>query len=147
MTLTVWAVVREGKIEPLEQIDLPEGSRVLITLVEDDESSFWLQASQVSLDAVWGNPEDDVYAHRSTLTFVRHEEQPLERKENLAVLLHRILPPAGIQHLLLKRPLLFCVGQPLQVGPQPRAGVPIDEPLVAGQDMEIGGLPKGYARR
>jgi predicted DNA-binding antitoxin AbrB/MazE fold protein len=36
----LWAVVREGKIEPLEHIDLPEGSRVLIALVEDEESSF-----------------------------------------------------------------------------------------------------------
>jgi hypothetical protein len=32
---TMWAVVRNGKIELLEKADLPEGSRVLITLVPD----------------------------------------------------------------------------------------------------------------
>ena len=63
MLNTVWAVVREGRIEPLEKIEVPEGTRVLLTLLpEDDSSSFWLAASQPSLDAVWDNEEDDVYA-------------------------------------------------------------------------------------
>ena len=56
------AIIHEGKIEPLEQVDLPEGSKVLVTLLADDEADFWLQASQPSLDAIWDNPEDDVYA-------------------------------------------------------------------------------------
>jgi predicted DNA-binding antitoxin AbrB/MazE fold protein len=56
------AIIHEGKIEPLEQVDLPEGSKVLVTLLADDEADFWLQASQASLDTIWGNPEDDVYA-------------------------------------------------------------------------------------
>ena len=56
------AVIHEGKIEPLEQMDLPEGSKVLVTLLADDEVDFWLQASRASLDTIWDNPEDDVYA-------------------------------------------------------------------------------------
>jgi predicted DNA-binding antitoxin AbrB/MazE fold protein len=56
------AIIHEGKIEPLEQMDLPEGSKVLVTLLGDDEADFWLQASRVSLDKIWDNPEDDVYA-------------------------------------------------------------------------------------
>jgi hypothetical protein len=32
---TVWAVVRKGKIELLEQTPLPEGMRVLVTLLPD----------------------------------------------------------------------------------------------------------------
>lgn len=51
-----------GKIELLESTELPEGTRVLVTLFPDDEAEFWLQASQTSLDAVWDNTEDDVYA-------------------------------------------------------------------------------------
>ena len=51
-----------GKIEPLEQVDLTEGSKVLVTLLPDDEVEFWLQASQATLDTIWDNPEDDVYA-------------------------------------------------------------------------------------
>lgn len=62
MFKTLWAVIREGKIELLEHADLPEGSKVLVTLLPDDETDFWLHASQVSLDAIWGNSEDDVYA-------------------------------------------------------------------------------------
>ena len=56
------AVVRNGKIELLERLDLPEGTRVFVTVLPDDESQFWLNASQSALGAVWDNPEDDVYA-------------------------------------------------------------------------------------
>ena len=62
MPKTLWATIRQGKIELLESTELPEGKRVLVTLLPDDETSFWLQASQTPLDAVWDNTEDDVYA-------------------------------------------------------------------------------------
>jgi hypothetical protein len=62
MLKTLWATIRQGKIELLETTEIPEGTRVLVTLLPDDESGFWLQASQTSLDAVWDNTEDDVYA-------------------------------------------------------------------------------------
>lgn len=62
MLRTLWATIRKGKIELLESTELPEGTRVLVTLLPDDEAGFWLQASQTSLDAVWENTEDDVYA-------------------------------------------------------------------------------------
>lgn len=62
MLKTVWATVRQGKIELLESTELTEGAKVLVTLLPDDEADFWLKTSQVSLDAVWDNVEDDVYA-------------------------------------------------------------------------------------
>lgn len=62
MLKTLWATVRQGKIELLEPAELPEGVRVLVTVLPDDEAEFWLSASQTSLDAVWDNAEDDVYA-------------------------------------------------------------------------------------
>lgn len=62
MLRALWATVHQGKIELLESVELPEGTRVLVTLLPDDESWFWLQASRSSLDAVWDNTEDDVYA-------------------------------------------------------------------------------------
>lgn len=63
MINTIWAVVREGKIIPLEEIEVPEGTRALVTLLpEEGESGFWLAASDSSLHAVWGNEEDEVYA-------------------------------------------------------------------------------------
>ena len=62
MLLTVRAIVREGKIELLEDADLPEGAKVLVTLVPDQEDEFWMRTSDVSLQAIWDNAEDDVYA-------------------------------------------------------------------------------------
>jgi len=62
MLKTLWATVRQGKIELLESAELLEGTRVLVTLLPDDETEFWLQASQTSLSSVWDNAEDDVYA-------------------------------------------------------------------------------------
>ena len=62
MLKTLWATVRQGKIELLESAELPEGVRVLVTVLPNDEAEFWLQASQISLDAVWDNTEDEVYA-------------------------------------------------------------------------------------
>ncbi len=55
------AIVREGKIELLEEVEIPEGTEVLVTLLLDD-SKFWLNASDSSLDSVWDNAGDDVYA-------------------------------------------------------------------------------------
>lgn len=62
MLKTLWATVRQGKIELLELSELPEGAKVLVTLLPDEETEFWLEASQTSLDTVWDNTEDDVYA-------------------------------------------------------------------------------------
>lgn len=58
---TLWAVVREGKIELLEDVEVPEGTRVLVTLLPDDNAEFWVKMSQASLDKIWDNPADDVY--------------------------------------------------------------------------------------
>jgi len=62
MSNKVRGIVRNGKIELLDEVDLPEGARILLVLLPDDESQFWMEASLSSLDAVWDNPEDDVYA-------------------------------------------------------------------------------------
>jgi hypothetical protein len=67
MLKTLWATVRQGKIELLEPGELPEGTRVLITVLPDDETEFWLQTSQVSLDTIWDNNEDDIYAEINIL--------------------------------------------------------------------------------
>jgi hypothetical protein len=52
------AVVNEGRIEPL---DLPDGTQVVVTVLPNGDD-FLLRASEVSLNAIWDNPEDDVYA-------------------------------------------------------------------------------------
>ena len=60
MMNTVKAIVREGKIELLEQVDIPEGTEVLVTILSDD-AEFWLRAGESSLASVWDNEKDDVY--------------------------------------------------------------------------------------
>ena len=63
MLQTAWAVVKKGKIVLMENITLPEGAKVIVTLlVEEDESKFWSLASQRSLSDIWENAEDDIYA-------------------------------------------------------------------------------------
>lgn len=62
MLNTVWGTVRNGQIELLEHTDLQEGVRLLITILAEDEDEFWMRVSEPSLDAIWNNEEDDVYA-------------------------------------------------------------------------------------
>ena len=62
MLSTARAVIRDGKIELLEPIDLPEGIEVLVTPLIEEDAQFWANVSQVAFDAIWNNPEDDVYA-------------------------------------------------------------------------------------
>ena len=62
MLKTLLATVRQGKIKISEQIELPEGTRVLVTVLPDNEAEFWRDASQQSLDKVWDNSEDNIYA-------------------------------------------------------------------------------------
>jgi hypothetical protein len=62
MINTIWAVIRDGEIVPLEDVNVPEGTRALVTLLPEDDAGFWLAASEASLNEVWGDAEDDVYA-------------------------------------------------------------------------------------
>ena len=62
MLTNLWATVRNGKIEFLDLTEIPEGTKAIVTLLPDDETDFWLQSSQTSLDAIWDNAEDEVYA-------------------------------------------------------------------------------------
>ena len=63
MLNTLWGVVKKEKIELLEKANIPEGTKVLITVLPDDtDSQFWLKTSKISLDVIWNNSEDDVYA-------------------------------------------------------------------------------------
>ena len=60
MLSTALGIVKEGRIETLERVPLPEGKRVLVTILPDDDT-FWQEASGESLKEIWDNNEDDVY--------------------------------------------------------------------------------------
>jgi hypothetical protein len=81
MPITVWAKVNQGKIELLEPMDLPEGARVLVTLVPSseqppspeqspevlshDDPDLWLQseaeaqAEAQTEDLIWDNIDEE----------------------------------------------------------------------------------------
>jgi len=61
MLFSFWAVVRAGHIVPLENVQLPENARVLVTISPDEEAEIWESVSASALKAVWENEEDDVY--------------------------------------------------------------------------------------
>ena len=62
MLKTLWATMRKGKIELLESAELPKGVMLLVTVLPDDKAQFWMDAIKTSLDLVWDNTDDDVYA-------------------------------------------------------------------------------------
>jgi hypothetical protein len=60
---TVWGIAEQGKIQLLDGVTIPDGVKVLATIVEpDEERKFWAAVSSHSLAAIWDNPEDDVCA-------------------------------------------------------------------------------------
>lgn len=66
MLSTIRAVVRDGKIELLEPVALPDGAQLLVTILTDEEHMFWQGASESSLASIWENSEDDIYAELLT---------------------------------------------------------------------------------
>jgi hypothetical protein len=66
MLSTIHAVVRDGKIELLEPVSLPDGAHVLVTVLRDDDQAFWQHASESAIKQIWGNDEDDIYAELLT---------------------------------------------------------------------------------
>ncbi len=63
MLKTLWAEVKQGKIELLELADLPEGTKVLVTLLPPKETAQWLQTKSGVSDDIWDSPgaSDDIW--------------------------------------------------------------------------------------
>jgi len=62
MIRTLRAIMRDGGVDLLDPADLPEGTKLLVMVLGDEEQDFWLQAGQAPLESIWGNTEDDIYA-------------------------------------------------------------------------------------
>jgi hypothetical protein len=62
MSTPMLAIVRNGKIEPVQPIDLPEGTSLLITPNPSPEALEWAELSLAGLARAYGNdePEYDV---------------------------------------------------------------------------------------
>jgi hypothetical protein len=64
MSLAARAVVRDGKIQLLDDVVFPEGAQLVVSIVsdEEDERAFWYAAGLTAMQAIWDNAADDVYA-------------------------------------------------------------------------------------
>ncbi len=62
MINTIEAVVKNGHFIPVNDISFPDGTKAMVTIVAEDDTEFWMAASKESLDVIWDNAEDDVYA-------------------------------------------------------------------------------------
>ncbi len=62
MLTTVQAIVEDDQINLVVAVPSRSGQRLLITFLTDLDSQFWADACQDSLDAIWANEEDDIYA-------------------------------------------------------------------------------------
>ncbi len=61
MLKTHLAIIKNGKIQIQEPTEYPEGTKVLVTVLPENEDQFWFRLSQPALDEIWGNHEDDIY--------------------------------------------------------------------------------------
>jgi predicted DNA-binding antitoxin AbrB/MazE fold protein len=65
MSSQLLAVIRNGKIEPLEPINFPEGTQLVVTIsssseiVGDSESEDWYALSLQGLSRAYGDDEPD----------------------------------------------------------------------------------------
>ena len=50
----------------LEPMTLPEGVQLQVTVLAEDEQTFWQDTSESALNRIWDNPEDDMYAELLT---------------------------------------------------------------------------------
>ncbi len=62
MINTIEAIVKNGHFIPVKDISFPDGTKAMVTIVAEDDTEFWMAASQESLNEIWDNAEDDVYA-------------------------------------------------------------------------------------
>ncbi|HQU92176.1 MAG TPA: hypothetical protein PLK77_07755 [Pyrinomonadaceae bacterium] len=63
---TIEAVVKNGQIVPIGVLEFEEGAKVIVTLADDHNDEFWLLASEESMNEIWDNEEDDIYAELLT---------------------------------------------------------------------------------
>jgi predicted DNA-binding antitoxin AbrB/MazE fold protein len=96
MLSTHQAIVYKGEIKLLEQVDLPEGTKLLITVLQDDESDFWFAASQSSIEKIWDNPDDDLYEQLEDVAFIkqRYEEGKREKVEGITIPAEKVFAEA-----------------------------------------------------
>jgi len=61
MIHTFQATYNQGQIKINEDVDIPDNSTIFVSFNDSLKDDFFLKASEISLDKIWNNSEDDVY--------------------------------------------------------------------------------------
>ena len=55
------AIYKSGNLILPQNVVIPEGSKVIVTIVGEPKENYFIKASEEALDKIWNNNEDDIY--------------------------------------------------------------------------------------
>ncbi|TAL70674.1 MAG: DUF104 domain-containing protein [Bacteroidetes bacterium] len=61
MLISHQAVYESGKLKLPEDANILDGSKVLVTIIEEPRVEYLIKASEEMLDKIWNNDNDDIY--------------------------------------------------------------------------------------
>jgi predicted DNA-binding antitoxin AbrB/MazE fold protein len=61
MLISHQAVYESGKLKFPNDVDIPEGANVLVTVIGEPKEDYFEKASEDMLDKIWNNKDDDIY--------------------------------------------------------------------------------------
>jgi hypothetical protein len=56
------AIYKNGKLVLNSNEQIPDGAKVLVTVVSEPQQDYLVNASEEVLDKIWNNDEDNIYA-------------------------------------------------------------------------------------
>ena len=61
MLRSIQAEYKGGQFLLTDDVIIPENASVFISFIDKSNDDFFLDASEISLDKIWNNDEDDIY--------------------------------------------------------------------------------------
>ncbi len=61
MLISHQAVYESGSLKLPKDALIPEGSKVIVTVIEEPKEEYFIKASEEMLDKIWNNDSDDIY--------------------------------------------------------------------------------------
>jgi hypothetical protein len=72
MSTQLLAIVKDGKIQTVDSIDLPEGTELIVTIDDDLEAVAWSNLSLNSLNRVYADDEPEYEICHSKILLRKH---------------------------------------------------------------------------
>ncbi|OGU17443.1 MAG: hypothetical protein A2X61_08995 [Ignavibacteria bacterium GWB2_35_12] len=61
MLISHQAVYESGNLKLPKDASIPDGSKVIVTVIEEPSEDYFIKASEEMLDKIWNNDNDDIY--------------------------------------------------------------------------------------